>query len=70
MKLLDRFPFTTVQALVIDAVAIYCVVADKVPVHTPEQFLQFFGGVAALHAGTAFIGKVRNDAGKGIRGDV
>jgi hypothetical protein len=68
--MLDKLPFATLQALIVDAVAIYCVVADKVPIHSATDLLEFLAGLGIIHGGTAAIGYVRNQAGKGQRGDL
>jgi hypothetical protein len=66
---LDKLPFATLQALVVDVIAIYCVVADKVQVNTADDLFKFLAGLGIVTAGTAAVGKVRNEAGKGLRGD-
>ncbi len=67
MAVLDKIPLASVLTVLVYLTAIYVVVADKITVDTPESFLKFFGGVAAITVGNATLGYVRNQAGKGVR---
>lgn len=67
MQILKDLPLASLLSLVACVLAVYLVLSDEITLDDPEEFLQFMGGLGAVVAGFAALGKVRNDAGHGTR---
>lgn len=67
-KFLDEARLASLLTVLTYATAIYMLAANKIVVDTPEDFLKFFGGLAAITVGNAALGEVRNRAKKGTHG--
>lgn len=65
--LLARIPLATVLTLLVYITAVYAIVAGKIVLDSPDDFLKFFGGLSAITVANSALGKVRNDAGHGTK---